>query len=220
MRIIAIGGGKLTYFLAKQFTSKGYNVTVVNRDATEATALARKLKATAIVGDGSSLKTLQDAGAYQADVVLGLTPYDQDNLIACQIAQQHYGVARTIALVNDPENREVFERLGVSVAFSATEIIANLIEQQAGFEEVRNVLPVADGKANVTELVLGEDTFAVGKQLETLDLPVGTLIACILRDEALLVPDGSTQLRSRDRLILVAQPEYYGQLVRSLTGEQ
>lgn len=220
MRIIAIGGGKLTYFLAKQFTSKGYNVTIVNRNATEATMLARKLKATAIVGDGSSLKTLQDAGAYQADVVLGLTPYDQDNLIACQMAQKHYGVTRTIALVNDPENREVFEQLGVSVAFSATEIIANLIEQRTGFEEVRNVLPVAEGSVNVTELVLSDNTFAVGKQLGTLELPVGTLIACILRDGALIVPDGSVQLRSRDRLILVAQPEYYGQLVRVLTGEQ
>ena len=120
MRVILIGGGKLVYFLAKQFTSKGYHLTIINADEQEAIALSRNLQATVINGEGSNPHILSQAGAYRADITLSLTGNDEDNLIACQIAQKEYGVPRTLALINDPENRPIFEKLGVNVAFSAT----------------------------------------------------------------------------------------------------
>ncbi|MGB7518449.1 MAG: TrkA C-terminal domain-containing protein, partial [Spirulinaceae cyanobacterium] len=155
---------------------------------------------------------------YQANVVLSLTSQDQDNLIACQIAQKKYGVPRTVALVNDPENRAIFEKLGISVAFSATEIITSLIEQQTSVEEITNLLPVAEGKVNVTEVALTEDSPGLGKKLQELQLPTGTLIACILRQGEVIVPGVQTSLKVKDRLILLSQPDNYGQLMRMLVG--
>ena len=219
MRIILIGSGKLAYFLAKQFASKNYYTTVINSDISEATLLSRQLKSPVIHGEGSASETLSEAGAYQADVVLSLTPHDEDNLIACQIAQKEYGVPRTIALVNDPENQEVFEKLGITIAFSATQIIASLIEQQTSSEEIRNLLPIAEGKVNVTEIALQPEHSVVGQTIDDLKLPVGTLIACILRRGEVIVPSGENSLESQDRLVLISQPESYGQLMRLLTGE-
>ena len=219
MRVILIGSGKLAYFLGKQFASKGYHLTVVDADNKEAIAFSRNLKATVINGEGSNPNILSQAGAYQADVVLGLTGNDEDNLIACQIAQKEYGVPRTLALVNDPENRPILEKLGISVAFSATEIIANLIEQQTSSDEIKNLLPVAEGKINVTEIALSESASIAGKTIDDLQLPTGTLIASILRQGDVIVPGGDTVLQTHDRLILIAQPESYGQLLRLLGAE-
>ncbi len=219
MKIILIGSGKLAYFLAKQFASKGYHLTVINTDNQEAIAFSRNLKATVIFGEGSNPSILSQAGAYQADVILSLTINDEDNLIACQIAQNEYGVPRTVALVNDPENRPIFEKLGISVAFSATEIIANLIEQQTSSDEIKNLLPVAEGKINVTEIALSESTSIAGKTIDEIQLPTGTLIASILRRQDVIVPGGDTVLEINDRLILISQPEYYGQLLRLLGAE-
>ena len=92
MRDILIGEDKLTYFLGRQITSKGYYLTIITPDKEEATSLSRRLKATVITGNGSDPKVLQAAGAYQADAVLALTDNDPDNLIACQIAQDRFGV--------------------------------------------------------------------------------------------------------------------------------
>ncbi len=219
MRVILIGSGKLAYFLSKQFASKGYHLTVIDSDNEEAIAFSRNLKAIVIHGEGSNPNILAQAGAYQADVVLALTINDEDNLIACQIAQKEYGVPRTVALVNDPENRPIFEKLGISVAFSATEIIANLIEQQTSSDEIKNLLPVAEGKINVTEIALSESASIAGKTIDELQLPTGTLIASILRQGDVIVPGGDTILQTNDRLILIAQPEYYGQLLRLLGAE-
>ena len=220
MKVILMGQGKLLYFLAKQFISKGYHLTIINQDLAEATTLSRQLKATVMVGDGSNPLVLKEAGAYQADVFLSLTSKDQDNLVACQIAQKRYGVPRIIALVNDPEHQQIFEQLGITVAFSPIELLANLIEQQTDFEELKNLIPVAEGRVTMAEISLKQDSPALGKTLQELELPRGTLIGCILREGKVIVPSGSTSLEVADRLIVLCQPKHYDQFLRTLTGEE
>ena len=219
MKIILIGESKLAYFLAKQFASKNYYTTIINDNYDEAKTLSRSLKARIIHGQGSDPAVLSEAGAYQADVVLSLTTHDEDNLIACQIAQKEYGVPRTIALVNDPENQPIFEKLGVSVAFSATQIIASLIEQQTASSDIQNLLPIAEGKVNVAEIALESDNPVIGKTIDEIQLPNGTLIASILRQGEVIVPSGEDRLQKLDRLIVIGQPESYGELMRLLCSQ-
>ncbi|MDJ0621172.1 MAG: NAD-binding protein [Calothrix sp. MO_192.B10] len=220
MKVILIGGGKLVYFLAKHFASQGYHLTIINQDAREATNLSRKLKkATVILGDGTDPQKLREAQAYQADILLSLTYHDQDNLVACQIAQKSFGVARTIALVNDPEYQEIFQKLGVTVAFSATQILATLIEQQANFDHIKTLLPIADGKLNITELILSKNSPAIGKTLADLALPEGSLIAGIIRQGQAIVPRGSSCLQAKDRLIIISHPQDEEQVLRMLIGK-
>ena len=130
MRIILIGDGNLIYFLGKKFVAEKHQLTIINSNLTEAKNFAHQIKATVILGDGTDPGILKEADIARADIVLALTHHDEDNLVACQIAQQHYGVSRTIALVNDPANQQFFEEMGISVAFSATQIIANLIKKK------------------------------------------------------------------------------------------
>ncbi|MDY7016119.1 MAG: NAD-binding protein, partial [Cyanobacteriota bacterium] len=109
MRVIIVGDSKLVYFLAKQFIGKGDRVTLIASDRETAIDFSRQLKATVTVGDASDPEILEQVGAMGADVLVALTPEDPDNLIACQIAQKQYGVSQTVALVNDPENKPIFE---------------------------------------------------------------------------------------------------------------
>lgn len=206
MKIILVGGGKLVYFLTKEFTRRGVtSTTVINLHADQAHALARETSATVIVGDGSDPLALQAAGAYQADVLVALTAKDNVNLVACQIAQHQYGVPRTIALVNDPDYREAFEQLGVQVTFSATQILAHLIEERIGFEAIQSLIPIAGGKVQMTEVMLTENSPALEKTLQILGLPEGVLVGCIIRQETVIVPRGNTELHQGDRLVLLTQ---------------
>jgi trk system potassium uptake protein TrkA len=220
MNVILIGGGKTTYFLARQFISKGYRVTIINRDAAKAKRLSEQVQALVLWGDGSDPTMLEEAGARRTEVVVALTPNDQDNLVACQLARQMYGVPRTVALVNDPENEAIFVELGVSVAFSATQVIANLLEQKLGFEEITTLLPAAEGRVSITEVVLRPGAPAVDHTLQELDLPDSSLVACIVRDGQVIVPRGNSLLYVADRLILVTMPQSHGQTLRALLGHE
>lgn len=213
-----IGGGKIVYFLARQFLVEGYHVTIINRDAQDARELAQQTQATVVVGDGSNPERLEEAGALRADVVLALTEHDQDNLIACQLAKRLYGVQRTLALVNDPDNEDLFQKLGVGIAFSATRVIGSLIEQQANFDDITRLMPIANGRVNVTDVHLPKEAPSVGKTLQEISLSEGSLVACIVRDEEVLVPRGATRLQADDHLVLISHPEHEQRDLRMLCG--
>lgn len=219
MRIIVIGGDEMVYYVARQLMQKKHRVTIINRDEFECQQLVKQTDATVIHGDGSDQAILEDAGARQADVVLALTPYDQDNLVACQIAQKMYGVPRTIALVNDPENEDVFQTLGVTHAFSATRIIATMIEQRTSFDDIKRLIPVGEGQVHIADIELDRESPAVGKSLADLDLSENALVACIIRGDDVVIPRGHNQLQVGDHVLLISQPGYEEDDMRVLTGE-
>lgn len=219
MRIILVGGDKTVYYLARQFVRRKYHVTIINRDPVRGRELAEHTKATVVLGEGTDANRLEESGARQADAVLALSSSDQDNLIICQIAARRFGVPRTIALVNDPDNEDIFQRLGVQVAFSATRIIGSLIEHETDFDNITALMPLARGRINIVDIRVDQDSPAVGKPLNELELAEDSLIACILRDEDVIVPRGSTQIQLDDHLILISHPANEQHDLQILCGE-
>jgi len=219
MKILIIGTGKTLYFLCRNFTAKGYEVVIINRDRGECVHLARQLSALVVCGDGSDAKILKEAGAMGADVVLAITPNDQDNLVICQLASIQFGVPRAIALANDPDNAEIFEKLGVS-AFSTTHIVGSLIEQRASLEQIINLMPVGEGRVNVTEIMVEPDSQVAGKLLKDVDLPENTLVAVVIRDNQPIIPRGFNMLTGGDRVVLITLPENHGRALKAFTGER
>ena len=218
MKVIIVGGGESLFFLCRNFTAKGHQVVIINRDKNECVQLARQLSAVVICGDGSDAGILKESGAMGADVVLAITPNDQDNLVICQLASMKYGVPRTIALANDPDNTEIFEKLGVA-SFSITQIVGSLIEQRASMDQILNLMPVGEGKVNVTEVILEADSPVIGQQLKNVDLPENTVIAVIIRDNHPIVPRGGNDLQSGDRVVIITLPENHGTALKVMTGE-
>jgi len=219
VKIIVVGGGRVVYFLSRSFLSKGHTVTIVNRDAEECQQFARRMNATVIHGDGSFPRILDDAGADDADVVLAITPRDEDNLIICQIAERRFGVLRTVAVVSNPDNEEVFPQLGVKNVVSITRILSTLIEEQAGVDAVTSLLALGQGRVNITELELTRECPVLNRPLAEIPLPENALIGCILRENEVVVPHGATALSPGDRVVLITVPATHGKTVKMLTGE-
>lgn len=220
MHVIIVGSGKTAYFLARQFASKGYETTIVCPDATEADRLSRQLKATVLQGDGSTPIILEAAGARRAAVVVSLLPADEDNLITCQIAGAMFGVKRTVALINDPANEMVFKQFGITAAVSAAQILAQMIEQQTGFEEILNLTPLSQGRISLSEILLTSDSPAIGQTLRSLRLPHDTLITAVVRGDEIIVPHGDTRLALYDRVLLLTLPANHSKAIYTLVGEE
>ncbi len=218
LNVLLAGSGEGIYFLARHFISKGYLVTVIDPDPEECHRLARELKATVVQGDGGYPQVLEDAGARQMDAVLALTARDQDNLVICQLASLRFQVPRAVALVNDPDNEETFQRLGVAT-FSTTRVLAGLVGRQVNWDGVSSLQALAGGRINALELAIESGYPAVGRSLQQLRLPQGALVAAVIRESETLVPGGGTILRVGDRIILVTLPENHGPALRAITGE-
>jgi trk system potassium uptake protein TrkA len=219
MKVLLVGSGPTLFFLCRNFHAKGHEVVIVNPDPEECRSLARQLSATVICGDASDPACLAEAGAMGADAVLAITDRDQDNLAICQLAAQEFDVPRAVALANDPDNAEVFTRLGVS-AFSTTHIIGSLIEQRASVSQITNLLPIEEGRVNVTEILLDGESPVAGKHLREIVLPENALVAVVIRGDRPIIPRGESRLLPGDRVVLITLPENHGPVLRVFTGEK
>lgn len=218
MRVLVSGAVRIVSFVVRHLAARGHRLSVVVADPTAADRISENGADQVVVGRPSDPTILEDAGARRAEVMLALGERDEENLIACQLARRLYGVPRTLALANDPDNEEVLRALGVDVAFSPVPLLASLIEQRAELEQITEVLPVASGLVTVTEVGLGAEGPVVGRSLREVELPSGGLVACVVRGQEAIVPRGDTVLATGDRLVVVAATEVTAHVLRALTG--
>lgn len=220
MRVIVIGEGRRVYFLAQQFAEKGYEMVIVTPNEAEAQVLSQQVRATVMVGNGTELAVQEEAGARKADALVALLNEDEDNLIACQLAQRVFGITRTLALIHDPENETIFQQLGVSATVPVNRIISLMLEEQIGFGEVTSLVSLARGRVTITEIVLSGDAPALEKTISELKLPENSLVASIVRDDDVIIPHGSSRFLPSDRLILITQPDTHEETIEALVGKQ
>ena len=205
MNVIIVGGGKIGFYLAKTLLEHGHHPTIIEKSRPTCETIANRLDIPTYCGDGSSLDLLLAAGADTADVLVGVTGMDQDNLITCQVAKQEFHTPRTIARVNNPKNMEVMKQLGVDIPISSTDNIARLVEREIDVSQFRKLISLNRGEASINELTLPEHSPIHGKRLMDLHLPAESVIVSITRAGEFIIPRGNTLLQSNDKIIFVSK---------------
>ncbi len=216
-RIILIGGENEARHLAVSLLDKGYHVTAINEDPDQCTALASIPKLTVFQGDGSKPFVLEDAGAYQADIAIALSPYDDANLVICELCKKKFKIRKTVALISDPSKTEFFHMMGVDSVVCATTTISNIIEQQALMNDLNTVMPLGDNGIQVAQLVIPETAASVGRRLWEIELPKAVIIGCIMRGNQSVIPRGDTRILAGDSLVLIVSDEDKETALKQLT---
>ncbi len=207
MKVIVVGGGKVGFYLAKTLGEHGHKPVLIERNKALCSHVANQLDMPVVWGDGTMLETLEAAGAADADAFVSVTGRDEDNLIACQMAKQQYGIPRTVARVNNPKNKEVMRKLGVDIPISSTDNIARMLEREIDASAIKELISINGGEASINELQIPENYPLSGSTLTELKPPAGSVIISIIRDGALIVPRGKTQILSGDKIIALVQGE-------------
>ncbi|MFW6035600.1 MAG: potassium channel family protein [Halothermotrichaceae bacterium] len=219
MQVMLIGGGKVLYHLAKNLISKGYFVVIINKDKKHSRELARSLNATVVYGEASNPGILEDAGAYKTDILVALTQKDHDNLFICKMAKEYFGIERTTALVNNPENEDLFKELGIDAIFNTTQLLSSLIEQNVAVEDISNLMTLENGKLSVTQFVIPDDAPTIGKSLKEIDLPLDIVLGGIIRKGDIVIPRGGTAIQGGDKILIISLPEEQASAIKILGGE-
>lgn len=219
MKIVIIGGYRIAYHLARSMISKGYHVYIVNRDPQVCQELAKKLSAIIINGDGSKKNILDQIEFSPNDIVVILTNTDRDSLIISQMIKKYYHVERIVTLVNDPENIDIFNRLGVKVAISPTSLLSQTIQSLLLVEEMEEFFPVEEGKLVFLRLEIPETSPSAGKKLRDINLPNECVIGGILRQNNVVIPRGETELLPGDRVFIICEPKVQTQVIKHIVGE-
>ncbi len=219
MYIVISGGGKVGSYLARTLSERGHAIAVIEKRAEMIAKMAEDLAPGLLLieGDGCSLKHQEDAGFARADVFLGVTGEDEDNLVSCQLAKSRFGVKRTIARVNNPKNEHIFRVLGIE-GISSTSVISRLIEEEMSVTDLLTLHVLEKGRLALVEIALPENNGATSDALADLQLPRDTVLVAVIRGETVIVPRGTTTFKPGDRVIAVTPIDREEELRRLLAN--
>ena len=126
MNVVIVGSGRTGAFLAELLDRTGQTVSIVDVERSAFKRLPPSFKGSPVLGDGTDMDVLRQAGIEKADAFLALTQGDNRNLMAAQIAKKIFSVAQVIAKVNDPIRANTYRGEGI-YTFSRTTILGTLL---------------------------------------------------------------------------------------------
>ncbi|MEM6672549.1 MAG: Trk system potassium transporter TrkA [Planctomycetota bacterium] len=205
--VVVMGGGGIGREIALRLAeSPGLRVTVLERDPARARALDLQCSGdvTVMVGDATDMNLFREERIADASVFVATTNDDEDNIVACQLAKS-FGVERTVALVEKSSYAEIFDLLdGVDQAISPRMLVAKTIIRFVRAGSPRAIAVIGNGKAEVLEVKVGiKEPVKVRK----LGLPKGVVLGAIVREGAVTIPTGDTQVRPGDSAIVFTMTE-------------
>ena len=219
MYVVVVGGGNVGYYLTKELLAAGHEVVVIEEDHIRARQIADELGSIVVANDGCEGRYQSEAGMARADVMAAVTGDDAVNLAACQIAKMRFNVPRSIARINDPKNEKLFRQLAIDEVVSPTRSILGVIEHEIPVHDLLHLAELAGGGVQIVEAHLEADSPAIGRELRDLELPEGSTIAVVIRDERAQSARSDVRLRTGDKLLAVTSADGEAELRRLLIGE-
>lgn len=207
MYAIVVGMGQVGRHVVAALASEDHEVVAVDRDPEALANIEERHDVATVQGYGANLRLLREAGAAQADLVVGVTDDDEVNLVAA-IAGKNLGADRTIARLqgSELEDREegVYHGLlGIDVVVNPRILVASEIAKVARSHGALDVLGLAGNRLELVQLELPAHSKVLHKPLAQLTLPKPSLVAAVVRDGDLFVPGGSDVLLPGDRAYLI-----------------
>jgi trk system potassium uptake protein len=205
--VLVAGGGKVGANVTRTLISWGHEVTLIEQRRDRFERLEEEFEHRVQVGDATELFVLERAGIRRPpDLLVAVTGDDEDNIVICQVARDHYGVQKVIARVNDPRNQEHFDLLGIMPTVSATANVLAMIEHEVPEHELVHLLQLKRENLDIVEVQIDKDSPSVGRRVDSIKLPNGSRLICVMRDGKTEIADGSIELQAGDQVLAVLEP--------------
>lgn len=200
-----IGGGNVGLMLAQNLEALKIKTKIIEKNYERCEYLSQNLKNTLVInGDGTNLKLLDEEEIGSADVVISVTNNDERNLL-CSLLSKQLGVKRVIARVAKVLNIPLFEKVGIDVAVSPKNSAISEVKNDLAENNVDILATVEQGQGEVLEIGIKPEFD--GKRIMDLKFPSAAIVGTILRRGKILIPNGLTELKYNDTLIIFTKSE-------------
>ena len=213
MKIVLVGGGKVGAALARQLSEEGHNVTVVDTNKARVEHIGESYDVMSILGNGSSITTLSEAGVEDADVFIAVTGSDELNLLCCMFARKA-GHCHAIARVRNPSYSHeldfIKKQIGISAIINPEMAAAKEISHLLRFPGASKIDTFADGRVRrLIKFALTEQQGLDGVAIHEIPtrLKSDILVCAVERDGGVIIPNGNFVLKNGDQVTFLATQE-------------
>ena len=207
--VMILGGGKISYYLARMITPIGMRVSLIEIDPEKAADLSEDLpKVNVLCGDGTNQETLAQEGLQNMDAFIALCNRDEENLMTGLYASTQ-GVPKVIVKNNRVNYTDVINRMGLDTIISPRQItgayILRYVRARIGGHgtKVEKLYRLIDGKAEALEFIAREGDKYIGVPLKDLTMRPNSLVAVIVRRGKVIVPFGNDTVEAGDNVVII-----------------
>ena len=202
-----LGGGKTGLYVALLLLKENVNVTIIEINKKRCMMLKELVPEAQIInGDGTDISLLEEEMIHSYDSFLAATGIDEVNLLMSLVAKQS-GIYKSVAKISRTNYDKVLDKLNIDCVFNTSYITAaEMLKEIRGKDSISLNL-FLNGQVEGVELIIKKKHVVCGKTLKELKLPEGILIIAIVRNMEMIVPNGSTELKEDDRIIVFSKHE-------------
>ncbi|MBR5856485.1 MAG: Trk system potassium transporter TrkA [Bacteroidales bacterium] len=212
MKIVIAGAGEVGSHLAKMLSTESNDLTIIDSHESNLSKVAQIADVVTVLGSPTSISTLEQAGAADADLFIAVSPaHDQDvNLISAMLAKKMGSKKVTARINNDEymhyENKLLFTELGIDLLFYPEKIasyeISDLLKQTGTTE----FMEFARGKLQMVVFRLDDGAPLIQKCVYDM-LPLGNRTpykaVAIARNGTTIIPGRETRFLEGDLVFVI-----------------
>lgn len=213
MKIVVAGGLHAADFIIKSFKGRKHKLIVINESKENTIYLAKSNKIPVIYGDPFNKNVLEEAHISDADIFIAIGHSDTDNYVSCLLAKNIFKVKKCICIVSNPKNVEIFRELGIDTVISSTQLLVSSVLAESSLENLIKAISIEDDKIVMLEVIIKDSYQISHKRIMDISFPKTGNISCIYRRPNVIIPNGSTLILPKDKLIVVSTPSNSKELV-------
>ena len=204
-----IGGGKISFYLAKRLLEMGIQVKIIEKDRDACERLCEILpKAMIINGDGTDRELLAEEGLAKAEGFAALTNMDEENVMLALYAKS-MSKAKKITKINRNTFDTIIGSLNIGSLIYPKHITSETILQYVRAMQnsigsnVETLYRLVDGNAEALEFVIKGKSEVTDIPLQELQLKPHILVCAINRKGKIIIPKGQDCIQEGDSVVII-----------------
>ena len=203
MYVIIMGGGRVGLTLASALIKANFDVTLIERDQDLCSIASSELDALVICGNGTDVKTLEEANIAEADAFVAATGNDEANLLAC-ILVKDYKPKKLIARISDPAHEDAFRKVGIDATVSPELTAASYLEKLIIRPKIADMVILGKGNAELLDIPV-ENKKVIGKKIGDLSPTKDYIICAVYKgpENEIIIPEPDMILEEGDKISIL-----------------
>lgn len=204
-----VGGGKASYYLAKQLIAMGIDVKIIEQNKERCEELSILLPGAIIInGDGTDEEVLREEGIEYAQAFIPLTDIDEENIMLTLHAKQ-VSNAKLITKINRSTFKNVISKLDLGSVIYPRYITSEAIiayvraKKNSTNSNIETLYHMFDNRAEAIEFRVDEPSSVTGIPLKDLMIKNDLLVSFIYRNGKVQIPSGLDTIEVGDTVMIV-----------------
>ena len=223
MKIIIAGAGAVGTHLAKMLADERHDIVLMDASEERLSNLESNFDLMTIAASPTSINSLKDAGAADADLFVAVTPEESTNITSCILAHS-LGAKKTVARIDNyeylqPKNKEFFKNLGVDSLIYPEMLAAKEIADGLHLSWIRQWWEFSGGALVMLGVKLRDNALILNTPIFQIKKEHPYHIVTIKRMGETIIPGGADELKAGDIVYFMTTKRSLP-YIRKITGKE